>query len=108
MVFQPAAEPLIFIASQAKSMLKYKNMKTNNPPTATRLQLYRVDKKAVYFIRFIFEAYDGIAMFETIDPCAASIALHVAPGCESDVAALISDLKRDYRIEPVGEAGDAV
>jgi len=70
-------------------------------PKTTRRQLYRVDRKAVCFIKFIFEAYDGIALIETVDPYAACIALHVAPGCEPEVEALIADLSREHLIEPV-------
>jgi hypothetical protein len=70
---------------------------------STRTLLYRVDRRAVGFIKFIFEAYDGIALLETIEPQTALIALHVAPGCEPDVAALVADLSRDRRIEPVLE-----
>ena len=68
---------------------------------STNRRLYRVDRKAVCFIKFIFEAYDGIALLETIDPHTACIALHVAPGCEPDVDALITDLGREHLIEPV-------
>ena len=68
--------------------------------TSTNLRLYRVDRKAVCFIKFIIEAYDGIAVLETIDPAVARIALHVAPGCESEVDALLADLQLDFLIEP--------
>jgi hypothetical protein len=71
------------------------------PSDPNRRQVYRVDRRAVSFIRFIFEAYDGIAVVETIEPRSACIALHVAPGCEPDVAALVSNLQRDHRMEPV-------
>jgi hypothetical protein len=67
---------------------------------STKSQLYRVDRKAVGFIKFIIEAYDGIAVVETLDPSAACIALHVAPGCESELDAVLSDLSREILIEP--------
>ena len=82
-------------------------MPTNAQETSTASQLFRVDRKAVCFIRFIFEGYDGIAMVETIEPQAACIALHVAPGCETEAAAVIADLRREHRIEPVGDADGA-
>lgn len=74
-------------------------MYRNRRVESTRRHLYRVDRKAVCFIKFIFEAYDGIAQVETIDPYAACIALHVAPGCEAEVGLLLADLRRDYLIE---------
>ena len=76
-------------------------MLTNAQPSGTCRRLFRVDRKSVCFIRFIFEGYDGIALVETIDPYAACIALHIAPGCEAEAAAVIADLSRDHRIEPI-------
>ncbi len=50
-------------------------------------------------MRFIFEAYDGIAVIETLDPAAGLIVLHIAPGCEPDVAFVLQDLKKDILME---------
>lgn len=72
-------------------------------PGCTRRRLYRVERSAVCFIKFIFEGYDGIAQVETIDPYTACIALHVPPGCEADVDAVIADLSAEYRIEAAEE-----
>lgn len=73
----------------------YKNRRVES----TQRRLYRVDRKAVCFIKFIFDAYDGIAVVETIEPQAACIALHIAPGCEAEVECLLADLRREYLIE---------
>ena len=67
----------------------------------TTSKLYIIDKKSVGFVKFIFEAYDGIAVVETIDRSRSMIKLHVAPGCEADVDDLIRALKKDIVIEPV-------
>ena len=52
---------------------------------------------------FIFEAYDGIAVVETIDRMASIVKLHIAPGCEPDVDNVLNELKKEIRIEPVSE-----
>ena len=52
-------------------------------------------------LKFIFEAYDGIAMVSTINPYAAEVELRIPPGCEADVDDLIIDLGRDIIIERV-------
>jgi hypothetical protein len=64
-------------------------------------RLYLVDRQSVCFIKFIFEAYDGIALLRTIDPHASKIELLIAPGCEADVEYLIADLRHDFLIESV-------
>lgn len=67
----------------------------------TTSKFYFIDKKSVGFIKFIFEAYDGIAVVETIDRKTSLIKLHVAPGCEKDVDDLMNELKKEIVIESV-------
>ena len=44
-------------------------------------------------------SYDGIAVIETLDPAAGLIVLHIAPGCEPEVAFVLKDLKKDILME---------
>ena len=62
-------------------------------------QRYRVDRRKIAFVRFIFEAYDGLAIIKTLDPEAGLIEFCIAPGCEQDVEMVIQDLKRDIMME---------
>jgi hypothetical protein len=66
----------------------------------TTKKYYRVDRREIAFLRFIFEAYDGIAFIRTIDPQKGIIVLHIAPGCENDIDFILRDLKKDIMIEP--------
>ena len=65
---------------------------------------YRIDRKSVCRLKFIFEAYDGIAMVSTTNPYAAEVELRIPPGCEADVDDLIMDLGRDMIIEPINSS----
>ena len=67
-------------------------------------KFYLIDRKRVGFIKFILEAYDGIAVVETIDPMAAKIELHIAPGCESDVENVLRELRKVMLIETATES----
>ena len=60
---------------------------------------YRVDRRQIAFLRFIFEAYDGIAVMTTVDPQRGIIELRIAGGCEGDVDFILDDLKKDIMIE---------
>ena len=71
-------------------------------------KLYAIEKKSVGFVKFIFEAYDGIAVVETIDRQASIIKLHIAPGCEGDVDDVLNELKKEILIEPVLEIIDSI
>lgn len=62
---------------------------------------YRVNRRDIALLRFIFEAYDGLAMIETLDPESGVLIFYIAPGCESDVETVLTDLKQDIRMEAV-------
>ena len=74
---------------------------TNHLPAQSTIWYYRVDRREISFLRFIFEAYDGLAVLETLDPEAGYICFHIAPGCEDEVDILLEDLKNDIMLEPV-------
>lgn len=65
----------------------------------TTKQLYRVDRRQISMIRFIFEAYEGLAVVTTVDPAAGVVSLSVAPGCEDTATSIMDDLARDILIE---------
>ena len=60
---------------------------------------YRIDRRQIAFLKFILEAYDGIATLSTIDSRRGVVALDIAPGCESDVDTVLADLGRQMKIE---------
>lgn len=67
----------------------------------TTKQYYRVDRRRINMVRFIVEAYEGVAIVTTVDADAGVIVLSVAPGCETTAQAVMADLGRDILIEPI-------
>lgn len=67
----------------------------------TTQQLYRVDRRQISMIRFVFEAYEGLAVVTTLDPRAGVIALSIAPGCETMASTIMQDLAGDFAVEPI-------
>ncbi len=61
---------------------------------------YRVERSQIAYLRFIFEAYDGLANITTLDAALGMIVLRIAPGRESTAKAVISDLQKTILIEP--------
>jgi len=59
----------------------------------------RIDRKEICFLRFIFEAYDGIGTITTVDPALGIVLLQISPGCEEEVAIILLDLQKDIMIE---------
>ena len=74
-------------------------------PLQSVKQYYRVQRSQIAFMKFIFEAYDGIAVIRTLDPDAGLIMLQIAPGCEPEAAAVLQDLKKDILIERIQISG---
>jgi hypothetical protein len=62
-------------------------------------QHYRVDRREIAFIKFIFEGYDGMAMMKTMDPAKGIITFHIPPGCEKHVKAILQDLKKNITMQ---------
>ena len=74
-------------------------MSTDHVPGETVKRYYRVDRRKIAFLRFIFEAYDGLAIIETLNPESGVIVLYIAPGCEADVDMVLTDLSADIMME---------
>ncbi len=74
-------------------------MSTDFAPSETVKRYYRVDRREIAFLRFIFEAYDGLATIETINPESGVIVFYIAPGCETDVDTILRDISADIMME---------
>ena len=62
---------------------------------------YRVDRRDISFLKFILEAYDGLAVLTTADSEKGIVVISIAPGCEADVEMILQDLKKDVMIEDI-------
>ena len=65
----------------------------------TLKKFLRIDRREICFLKFILEAYDGIATITTINAHQGIVLLRIAPGCEGDVEAVLQDLKKDMIID---------
>ena len=74
-------------------------MSTNHLSGETVKRYYRINRHDIAFLKFIFEAYDGLAIIETLNPESGVIVFYIAPGCETDVDMVLTDLKADIMIE---------
>jgi len=62
---------------------------------------YTVDKTRIGFIRFILEAYEGVAIATTLDPQKGLIRLAIAPDRVETAALIVEDLKKDFMFNEV-------
>jgi hypothetical protein len=63
-----------------------------------------LDRCQISFVKFILEAYDNVALVSTLDPRLALVKLLIAPGCESMVDEIMTDLGGELRGVPVDDA----
>ena len=67
----------------------------------TTKKYYRIDRREISFLKFILEAYDGLAVLTTIDSEKGIVVINIAPGCEADVEMILQDLKKNVMIENI-------
>jgi hypothetical protein len=67
----------------------------------TVCKCFRVDRREIGFLRFIFEGYDGLAFLSTIDREAGEVSICMAAECKKEVEAILNGLTREMLIEPV-------
>ncbi len=62
---------------------------------------FRVETAQIGFIRFIFEAHEGIAVVSTLDAKAGLIKLSIAPDLLDSAMMIFDDLKKDFMFDEV-------
>lgn len=62
---------------------------------------YWVDKTRIGFIRFIFEAYEGVAIATTLDAASGLIRLAIPPGRLETAQKIVHALNKDFKFEEV-------
>lgn len=63
----------------------------------TIVREYEVDTARIGFIRFIFEAHEGVAVVTTLDPGKGRIKLAIAPDRMETAERIVADLKKDVK-----------
>jgi len=62
------------------------------PPTRLTTLVRRVVPKRIAFLKFILEAYDGLALLSTLDPHEGVVEIRCFPGTEEAVCEIIDSL----------------
>jgi hypothetical protein len=63
--------------------------------------MFIVPAREIHMLRFIMEAYEGIALVTTLDSHLGLIELSVAPGCEAEVARILNSEETALQLRPV-------
>ena len=65
----------------------------------TLVREFKVEKKKIGFIRFIFEAHEGVATVTTLDAGTGHILLRIPPERLETALKVIDDLKKDFTFD---------
>ncbi len=84
-------------------MLSYKRLKEKgktlvNPPEECSVHNFLIDPYQIHYLRFIIEAYPGMAVVSTIDSSLGLVSIAIAPGCEPDVFRLLEAEKKNLNL----------
>ena len=73
-------------------------------PQRSSLWIYRVDPYEIHYLKFILEAYEGLATLTTLDPHQGLVQLTVPPGCNRSLETLIEALGQEMELERLSPA----
>ena len=73
-------------------------------PKRSDLLFYRVDPYEIHYLKFILEAYEGLATLTTLDSEKGLIQLAVPPGNKDSLRSLLEGLGRELKLERVADA----
>ena len=63
--------------------------------------IYQVDPYEIHYLKFILEAYEGLATLTTLDPQKGIIQLAVPPGSKGSLNELLEDLGQELELKRV-------
>jgi len=72
----------------------------------TMQRYFRVDRKNIAFLKFILEAYDGMAVMRTLGPHEGVVELMIAPDFERDVNEILDNLRGEFEVQPIDPPAD--
>ena len=67
---------------------------------------FKVQKENIAFIKFILEAYDGMAVMRTLDSHEGVIELIIAPDFEMEVNEILDNLRNEFEVHPIDPPTD--
>ena len=71
------------------------------PPKACSKRYFVISPSEIHILRFILEAYEGIGLITTMDSDLGLVELNIAPGCEEDVAKVLSVEGKNLQLRQV-------
>lgn len=65
------------------------------------VRYFKVDRRDLVYLKFILEAYEGMATLSTVEPGGVIVRLSIPAGFEADIESLLAALGADMPIAEV-------
>jgi len=62
---------------------------------------FRINRKDIWYLHFIFEAYDGVGTVSTVDARNGVIEIHIPSSRDEEASQLIRELSREISLMPL-------
>ena len=70
-------------------------------PEECSVRNYLIDPCQIHYLRFIIEAYPGMAVVSTVDSKLGLVSIALAPGCESDILQILEAERETLKLSKV-------
>lgn len=77
---------------------------TLGPQKRSDLLFYQVDPYEIHYLKFILEAYEGLATLTTLDPQAGLVQLAVPPGRKDSLESLLEALGQEFGLKRIKQS----
>lgn len=67
---------------------------------------FRVQRKNIAFLKFVLEAYDGVAVMRTLESHEGVVELMIAPDFEREVTEILDSLRGEFEVQPIDPPAD--
>ena len=74
------------------------------PMELCSVRRYLIDRRQIHYLRFIIEAYPGLAVVSTEDSALGLVSIAIAPGCEPEILRILEGEKESLNLRNVSEA----
>jgi hypothetical protein len=80
----------------------------NREPEQSSVRFFRVDRRDLVYLKFILEAYEGMATMSTVDIKAGVVRISCGNWAAGDIASLIESLAHEISIVETDQAKERV
>jgi hypothetical protein len=64
---------------------------------------YLIERSQIHYLRFLLEAYPGMAVVTTLDSTLGMVSIAIAPGCEPDILQILKAEAQSMKLREVSE-----